>query len=131
MHHTGGQINPTDGHLPQANLLLDTTLLLATEIGPGGHLEGLAGHMSSTRGSLYPLLLNIQVLLCLCQLSSGENDPSRDSIIIEFAAESSTEMLVNTIASGITGDSAVVALGFDCSKAFHQYSIVWTTTQIQ
>lgn len=65
-----------------------------------------------------------------CQLSTNQDDPLRNSIVLEFYSSRRDQVSVNTMVNGVNGPSILVELGFDCAAALHNYSIIWTQNEI-
>lgn len=59
-----------------------------------------------------------------------EGSPTRDEIDIEFLGGYKNKMLTNVFVNGVGYREKVIDLGFDCSKAFHTYTIRYTKDSI-
>eukprot|EP00850_Spirogloea_muscicola_P011720 SM000073S21496 [mRNA] locus=s73:566746:570294:- [translate_table: standard] len=63
-------------------------------------------------------------------LSSLEGDSSRDAITLEFLGNKKTKVQTNIAVNGVPGQAQATDIGFDCSGAYHTYSIKWDTSSI-
>ncbi|CAI5470968.1 unnamed protein product [Closterium sp. Yama58-4] len=64
-------------------------------------------------------------------LSSEEGNKEQDEIDFEWLGKDKTAVQTNFYVNGQGGREVLVPLGFDCSKGFHNYTLLWTTDRLQ
>ncbi|CAI7812863.1 unnamed protein product [Closterium sp. NIES-54] len=65
------------------------------------------------------------------QLSSEEGNKEQDEIDFEWLGKDKTAVQTNFYVNGKGGREVLVPLGFDCSKGFHNYTLLWATDRLQ
>eukprot|EP00850_Spirogloea_muscicola_P003903 SM000016S01891 [mRNA] locus=s16:456233:458139:+ [translate_table: standard] len=63
-------------------------------------------------------------------LSSLEGSGNQDEIDFEWLGKDKTVVQTNYYVNGVGGREVLIHLGFDCSAAFHEYTILWDTYRI-
>jgi len=63
--------------------------------------------------------------------SSLEGSEDKDEVDFEFLGKNSSVVQTNYFFNGTGKHESVHELGFDCSEAFHNYTIYWTSSSIE
>ncbi|GAQ82405.1 glycosyl hydrolases family 16 [Klebsormidium nitens] len=63
--------------------------------------------------------------------SSLEGSGNQDEIDVEFLGKNKGAIQTNYYVNGQGGREQMISLGFDCSSAFHKYTIQWTSSSIK
>ncbi|CAI5515167.1 unnamed protein product [Closterium sp. Naga37s-1] len=74
---------------------------------------------------------NTSGLVSAFYLSSEEGNKEQDEIDFEWLGKDKTAVQTNFYVNGKGGREVLVPLGFDCSKGFHNYTLLWTTDRLQ
>ncbi|CAI5516717.1 unnamed protein product [Closterium sp. Naga37s-1] len=74
---------------------------------------------------------NTSGLVSAFYLSSEEGNKEQDEIDFEWLGKDKTAVQTNFYVNGKGGREVLVPLGFDCSKGFHNYTLLWTTNRLQ
>ncbi|CAI7931527.1 unnamed protein product [Closterium sp. NIES-54] len=74
---------------------------------------------------------NTSGLVSAFYLSSEEGNKEQDEIDFEWLGKDKTAVQTNFYVNGKGGREVLVPLGFDCSKGFHNYTLLWATDRLQ
>eukprot|EP00475_Leptophrys_vorax_P026145 TRINITY_DN36699_c0_g1_i1.p1 TRINITY_DN36699_c0_g1~~TRINITY_DN36699_c0_g1_i1.p1 ORF type:complete len:394 (-),score=12.22 TRINITY_DN36699_c0_g1_i1:447-1559(-) len=62
--------------------------------------------------------------------STHEGSGVQDEIDFEWLGKNNSRVQTNFYVKGVGGNERLIELGFDCSAAFHNYALLWTSKQL-